>query len=351
MTLLLIGMKKTILILTLVLGWLVSATAQQANGTYSFLRVTNSARVAALGGLPLPLDDSDIQLSTFNPATIDSAMSNKLGLSYVDYYSDINLITAQYARRFDKLGNFAATVQYHNYGHFDETSEGGIVTGDFSSSDYSVNLGWGRRLTPKWSIGAVLKYAGLQYEHYSAGALAVDVAGIYRTKNDWLLSLSARNIGTQLFNNFDSRHCPLPFSLDFGASHRLEHMPLTIMLWYDDIQQWNKIMMTPTYKEQHTDPITGDYSPEKGVSRFIRNLACHFVVGGELNIGKNIVLRSAFNYGKRYLMNVPEARTMVGFSAGLAVKIKMFEISYARSRDNITLSPNYLSITMDLNKF
>ena len=118
-------MKRTILILTLVLGWMACATAQQANGTYSFLRATNSARVAALGGLPLPVLDSDIQFSTFNPAAIDADMSNKLGLSYVDYFTDINFGTVQYARYFEKVGAFAATVQFHNYGHFDETSEGG----------------------------------------------------------------------------------------------------------------------------------------------------------------------------------------------------------------------------------
>ena len=344
-------MKRTILILTLVLGWMAFATAQQANGTYSFLRATNSARVAALGGLPLPMLDSDIQLSTFNPAAIDADMSNKLGLSYVDYYTDINFGTAQYARYFEKVGAFAATVQFHNYGHFDETSEGGKPTGEFTASDYSVNIGWGRRLSPHWSIGASLKYAGLQYERYAAGALAVDVAGMYHTDGGWIFSLNARNIGTQLFNTFDTRHCPLPFSIDFGASRRLEHLPLTIMLWYDDIQKWNKIMESPTYIEKHTDPLTGEYTPEKGIARFARNLACHLVIGGELYLGKNIVLRTAFNYGQRYAMDVPTARTLVGFSAGLAVKIKMFEISYARSRNSIVMSPNYLTITMDLNKF
>ena len=329
----------------------VGALAQQANGTYSFLRATNSARVAALGGLPLPMNDNDIQLSTFNPAAISEGMNNQLGLSYVDYFTDINFATLQYAHTFDKIGSFAATVQYHNYGHFDETSEGGLVTGEFSSNDFSVNLGWGRRLSPNWSIGAAIKYAGLQYDIYHAGAMAVDVGGMYYSDNGWIFSLNARNIGTQLFNNFDTQHCPLPFSLDFGASRRLEHLPITVMLWYDDIQKWNKIMETPIYVEQHTDPLTGVYSPEKSVSRFVRNLACHFVIGGELTLGKNIVLRSAFNYGQRFAMNVPENRTLVGFSAGLGVKIKMFEISYARSRDNITASPNYLTITMDLNKF
>ena len=341
--------KFIITLLTLMMA--AGVTAQESRGTYSFLRTTNSARVAALGGLPLPIYDDDIQLSTFNPATIGEGMSNKLGLSYVDYYTDINFATLQYARTFNALGSFAATVQYHNYGHFDETSESGVVTGDFGCSDFSVNLGWGRQLTPNWSIGAALKYAGLQYESYSAGALAVDVAGMYHSDNGWIFSLNARNIGTQLFNNINADHDPLPFSLDLGASRKLEHLPVTVMLWFDDLQHWNKFVMTPTYIEKHTNPITGELEPEGAVARFARNAACHFVLGGELALSKNIVLRSAFNYGERYTMDVPQSRTLVGFSAGVAVKVKMFEISYARARDNITVAPNYLTITLDLNKF
>lgn len=328
----------------------VGVSAQQSNGTYSFLRATNSARVAALGGLPLPVYDDDIQTSTFNPATIGEGMHNKLGLSYVDYFTDINFATAQYSRTFDEIGSFAATVQYHNYGHFSEASEGGIVMGEFSSNDFSVNIGWGRQLSPHWSIGATFKYAGLQYESYAAGAIATDVAGMYHADNGWVFSLNARNIGVQLFNNIDAGNSPLPFSLDFGASRKLDHLPVTVMLWYDDIQHWNKLMMTPLYIEQHTNALTGEVVLENKVARFARNLFCHVVIGGELTLGKNIVLRSAFDYGQRYAMNVPQARTLVGFSAGVAVKIKMFEISYARSRSSI-MSPNYLTISMDLNKF
>lgn len=335
----------------LVLLMTVRVSAQENNGTYAFLKATNSARVAALGGLPLPLYDDDVQLSAFNPAAIGEGMHNKLGLSYVDYYTDINFATLQYARTFSNIGSFAAMVQYHNYGHFDETSEGGVIVSDFSCSDFSVNLGWGRKLTPHWNIGAALKYAGIQYESYSAGAIAVDVAGMYHTNDGWTFSLTARNIGTQLFNNFDYRRCRLPFSMDFGASRKLEHLPLTIMLWYDDIQHWNKFVMTPIYIAKHTNPLTGEFEPESKVTQFARNFFCHVVVGGELTIGKNVVLRSAFNYGQRNVMDVPQKRTLVGFSAGLAVKIKMFEISYARSRNSIVASPNYLTITMDLNKF
>lgn len=345
-------MKRNYLILTVLLvGMTALATAQQANGTYSFLKATNATRVAALGGLPLPLVDGDIQLSTYNPATIDSTMHNKLGLSYVDYYADINFGTVQYSRTFKKLGSFAATVQFHNYGKFTETSESGTQLGEFTSSHYSITLGWGRRLTPHWSIGAALKYAGIQNEAYASGALAVDVAGLYHTNSGWVFSLTARNMGVQLFNDFDNNACPLPFSLDFGVSRRLNHLPLTLMVWYDDIQKWNKLFEDPLDLDGNINPITGEVTKPSPVGRFVKNLACHLVIGGELRLGKNLALRAAYDYGQRYYMDVPSGRTLVGFSAGFAVKIKMFEISYSRSRRSIQTSPNYLTVTVDLNQF
>ena len=343
-------MRKNIIIV-LVFLMTIGAFAQQTNGTYSFLCAPSSARVAALGGLPLPLSDGDLEVSTFNPSAIDASMHNKLSLSYVDYFADINFVTAQYSRTFEKVGSFVGTVQYFNYGRFSETTEGGMQTGEFSCSDYAATIGWGRHLTPNWSIGAAFKYAGHQYETYAGGAVAVDVAGGYLAPSGWQFMLAARNIGGELFNNYDGNRGRMPFSMDFGASKKLDHLPLTVMLWYDDIQKWNKVLETPLYIEQHTDPLTGEYQPEGAVSRFAKNLMCHFVVGGELALGKNIVLRTAFDYGQRYAMDVPQRRTLVGFSAGLAVKVKMFEISYARSRQAITSSPNFLTITVDLNKF
>jgi hypothetical protein len=343
-------MKKAILIqLALCMGLAVSA--QQPNGTFSFLKATNSARVASLGGLPLPMADGDIQASTFNPSVIGEDMNNRLGLSYVDYYTDINFVTAQYARTFEQLGSFAATVQFHSYGKFDETSESSVAMGTFTCSDYSVNIGWGRRLTPHWSIGAALKYAGLQYESYAAGALAVDLAGNYRSDNGWTFSLTSRNMGTQLFSNYESVASPLPFALDLGASKKLEHLPVTLMFWYDDIQRWNKLFEDPLDLAGNIDPFTGELKPENKVRRFARNLACHVVFGAEAHLGKNIVLRASYNYCQRYAMEVPDDLTMVGFAAGVGVKIKMFEISYARSRQSVQNAPNYLTVTMNLNEF
>lgn len=328
-----------------------TSQAQVYNGTYRALSDANSARVVALGGLPLPMHDGDLQTACFNPSSICPSMNNQLAVSYVgDFNLGTNYATAQYSHTFNKVGSFAASVQYYNYGNMNYASEGGSVDGTFNVSDYAVTLGWGRELTDKWSIGANLKYAGLQYETYRAGALAVDVAGTYWSYSNWAFTLAARNIGYQLFNNFEARNVKLPFSVDFIASKKLDHLPLTIVIGYNDIQQWNKIY-TDTIVSPNHDPLTGEVKEKSKVGQFMTNLACHLIVGGEFEIGKNLVLRASYNFGNHYNMDVPEARTLVGFSAGFGVKIKMFQIDYALSRNNIVGSPHFLTLRVDLSKF
>ena len=327
--------------------------AQVTNGTFRALTDANSARVVALGGLPLPVHDGDLQTAVFNPSAISPEMNNQMTLSYVgDFNLGTNFATAQFSHTFEHLGSLAASVQYYNYGNMQYASESGYTDGStFNVSDYAITIGWGRELTDKWSIGANLKYAGLQYESGRAGALGVDVAATYWSYSNWAFTLAARNIGRQLYCRemyLDNKW--LPFSLDFMASKKLDHLPLTIIMGYKDIQHWNKLYYDPLDLAGYYDPITGDYKEPSKVSRFFTNLGCHLVVGGELALGKNLVLRASYNYETYRNMGVPKKRSLVGFSAGFGVKIKAFQLDYARSRNNIVGSPNFLTLRVDLSK-
>ena len=324
------------------------------NGTYRALTDANSARVVALGGLPLPMHDGDLQTVVFNPSSISPNMNDHLAFSYVgDFNVGTHFATAQYSHTFDKVGSFAASVQYYNYGNMLYANEDGSTDGStFNVSDYAITIGWGRELTDRWSIGANLKYAGLQYETGSAGALGVDVAATYWSYTDWALTLAARNIGRQVFSkelNIEDKW--LPFTLDFMASKKLNHLPLTIIMGYKDIQHWNKLYSDPLDLAGYYNPVTGEYEEPSKAAKFFTNLACHLVIGGEVAIGKNLFVRASYNYETYRTLTVPEKRTLVGFSAGFGVKIKMFQLDYAISRNNIIGAPHFLTLRVDLSKF
>ena len=350
-------MKRFVTIITcLIMTFAVTnGFAQTYKGLFSQLSDAHSARNVALGGVVLPMHDGDLQTVTLNPSSICPAMDNQIALSYVgDFKTGTNYISAQYSRTFDEIGSFAATVQYDNYGSFAYASESGHTDGTtFNVSDYVVTLGWGRELTDKWSIGANLKYAGIQYETSHGGALGVDVAATYWAYSNWAFTLAGRNIGHQLFYTGTANNEKwLPFSLDFTASKKLDHLPLTVVMGYHDIQRWNlAVDEDPLHLYDSYDPITGDYTTPSKVSQFFDDLGCHLVLGGELELGKNLMLRAAYNYNTHNKMDVPLKRTLVGFSAGFGVKIKAFQIDYAYSRGNIVGSPHFLSLRLDLSKF
>jgi hypothetical protein len=163
------------------------------------LELPNSARIASMGGNFLTVYDDDITLTLANPSLINEKVNNQLGLSFVDYYTDVNYGFAQYGRDFQKVGSFVGTMQFINYGTFDEADESGQRYGTFTAGEYALNVGWGRPLAPRWSIGANYK---LIYSHFyddNSFGMAVDVAGSYHSENNnFTASLLLKNIGFQV---------------------------------------------------------------------------------------------------------------------------------------------------------
>ncbi|MCQ2317881.1 MAG: type IX secretion system protein PorQ [Bacteroidales bacterium] len=346
--------RKLSLMLSMLMLLAIDIQGQTTKGTYSFMDVTNSARVAALGGTMLPIyDTTDVQLAIYNPSVIDKGMHNALALSYVNYYAGMNFATVQYSRTFRKAGSFAATVQYHNYGTMNYADATGTLTGGtFTPSDYLFTIGWGRRLTPRWSIGANVKFGGIQHEAYKTFAVAADVALHYHSKSGWMMTVGARNAGVETFDNIPGNvRNKLPFHLSAGVAKRLEHLPFLISIMYDDIQSWKRTYDDPLDLEGNYDPISGEYRKKSAVGEFADNFMRHIVFGGELYVGKHVVLRLGFNYGRRQDLKTPTKKGMCGFSYGVGINIWKFTINYSRSEMHIYGSPNYVTITTNLDRF
>ena len=345
--------KKLLPIIVLMM-FVVELQGQTTKGAYSFLDMTSSARVAALGNTALSIYDNDIELAAYNPSLINIEMDRDVALSYVNYYADINFGMLQYGHHFPHMhdwGAFAITLQYYGYGKMKYADEQGNVDGStFGASDYNIMFGWGRQLTPHWSIGANVKFAGLQYEHYNTFAIAADVAGSYRTDNGWMMSLTARNIGYELYSDFESRN-ELPFHLSAGVSKRLEHVPFLFNISYENIQKWDLSYDDPLDLEGNYDPITGTKKEKSDAAKFADNLMRHIVIGGEIYIGKNLVLRAAYNYGMRQNLKTPTAKGLCGFSYGFGIKIWELSINYSRSEMHIYGSPNYFTLSTNLYRF
>ncbi|HMM12075.1 MAG TPA: type IX secretion system protein PorQ [Bacteroidales bacterium] len=339
------------LIALLVLSSLSGHAQIGGRGTYSYLETILPARLAALGGTPQTGVDNDIQFTQYNPALINPLMHNQISLAFVDYFADVKFSNLQYSRTHDKLGSFTGSLQYHNYGKFDYADESGQRDGTFGAADYALMLGWGRRLDSNFSIGAQVKWAVSQYESYTSFGMAVDVAGIYHSPEGWQLALVARNIGSELKSFLPGHASTMPFSMSLAFSQRLEHLPLRFYVVYDHLQQWDLTYTDPIDLKGLTDPITGKRNERKGIEKTADQLMRHIVIGGELSIGRNLNLRGSYNYRRRQEMLIPEKPALVGFAWGVGIKVSKFSIDYSRATFHVVGSPNYLTVSTNLDAF
>jgi hypothetical protein len=113
--------KLIILIALLVFVYPVAFGQVGGENTYEFLNLTNSARMAALGGNQVAINDStDLNVSYNNPSLLMHGMKNMLALNYVSYFAGINYGYVAYSCETPLPGNFAVGMHYINYGQFTE---------------------------------------------------------------------------------------------------------------------------------------------------------------------------------------------------------------------------------------
>jgi hypothetical protein len=336
-----------------ILTFLTISSFAQLGGKYgyTFLEQPLSARISALGDNQISVNDNDINAGFVNPSLINPGIDNNLALNYVNFFSGINYGSVQYSKTFNKVGSFMGSIQFMDYGTFDYADEAGNRGGSFGASDFAFNLGWGRQLDSSFSIGATAKLIYAFYEGYSSFGFAVDVAGTYLSKTGWSMSVVASNLGMQLTTFTSGTRDPLPFNLQYALSKRLKHVPFRFTFIYNHIEKWDLTYNDPANPSGGTDPITGDPIEKSGASQFADQFMRHIVLGGEIYIGKNLVLRGGYNYRRRQEGKINEKPGMAGFSWGLGVRIYKFKINYARSTYNLVGSPNYLSLVFGISSF
>lgn len=331
----------------------VRISSQPGGKIFQFLENTNSARVAALGGKSVAISDDDLNLPFHNPSLLKQSMHNHLVLNYVDYFAGINYGYVSYSRSYKNIGNFAAGIHYLNYGKFIGADESGIKTSEFRAADYAVNLIYSRQLDSLFTIGVNLKPIYSDLESYNSLAIALD-AGITYYNTDKLFSASfvLKNIGTQItkyYPNGDKE--PLPFEIQLGVAQKLKYAPLGIYIVAEHLEKFDLTYKTKEEKASEADPFTGEEIKEDKLNTFIDKFMRHIIIGTEIFITDNFMLRFGFNYRRRVEMMVDARPGTVGFSWGVGIKIAKFHLSYARQTYHLAGAPNHFSLSMNLSEF
>jgi len=316
--------------------------------TYDFLNLTQSARIAAIGSNFLPVRDHDVTLALSNPSIISPEMHKNLSLGYVAY-PGINYGSVTYSHTFSKAGSFIGAIQYVNYGKFQRYDEAETHLGEFSANEMALAVGWGRQLSPHFSIGANGKLIYSQLDSYNSLGIAVDVAGSYFTlDNGFTATLIGRNIGSQIIPYTAGNYEPLPFELQIGLAQQLKHIPVRFYQLFTNLQRWDLSYTDPNNPDNQADPITGETEEKSGISKFADNLMRHIVLGGEVTIAKVFSLRLGYNYLKRQEMKLYTKSGLAGFSLGVGLRIKMFSISYTYVKYQPgKYNPNYFTLAVN----
>lgn len=345
-------MKKLFLIV-LLLCTFVGFTQIGGTNTYEFLNIPVSARVGALGGNVIAVDDNDPTFSLANPSLLNSEMSGMVTFSYLNYFADINQGYFSYVRDFKKLGTFSAGIKYISYGEFLETDEGGNEFGTFSASEYAVIFGWSKQIDSTFSVGANLKpiYSSF-YSYYSAG-IAADVSATYTNQQKgFTAAMVVKNMGTQFLTYADGGDRePLPFEIQAGISKKFKHVPFRLSVDMIQLQNWNLSFNDSLIETNNNENLSDEQKAERNQTSFLNETFRHLVFGGEFVPSKTFMLRFGFNFKRRQELALDNKPGLVGFSWGFGFRVKKFHISYGSARYHLAGSSNHFTITTNLSEY
>ncbi len=286
-------MKNIKIVVVLLVGIVTQVLGQN---TYDFLRLDSSPRAAALAGAYVAIAD-DPNIVFYNPAGITNIESIPISFSFMKYLVDINSISVASTFNIAGIGKFASSLQYINYGDFEERDESGNKLGSFNPSDLAFTLAYGNSFNENLRYGVGLKLIYSSIADYTSLGVAGDFGIQYSLpKNGWNFGLSILNVGNQLtyYNQVSEE---LPTSVQLGATKKLEHMPLQFFFAFTRLNDDNRFK--------------------------------YFNIGAEFTLSKIIQLRFGYDNIKRDELKVASSAGLGGFSFGVGIDVKGYDVDYA----------------------
>lgn len=347
------GMTLIRSVFTAAFSLAVSIGLAQLGGQSSFavLDIPSSARVAALGGNNIAVQDADVNLGFYNPALLNKEMERQFALSYLRWFNkaDINIGYFGYAHHFDSVkttvsGNF----QFVDYGKFRRTDDTGTDLGEFTAGEYAVQIGAARPIDSLFTVGVNAKVLFSQLEEYTSTAVAMDVGGVYH-KPGGLLTIAAmlRNIGYQTSTFTDERE-DMPFQVQLGTTYKFRHAPFRLGVMLENLQKWDLTYDDPNARV-NIDPTTGEVIEEKVT--FMDKALLHVVGNVEVMLGKNFHLRFGYNYRRRQELKVEDKPGIAGISFGAGIRVAKIHVSYGYAQYNLAGASNSFTVAVRLNDF
>lgn len=199
-------MRKILVILVAVL-LATTASAQLSkvgSAGAQFLKIDVGSRYQAMGGAGVSTA-GDVYSMYWNPAGLVNIESSQLSFTNVNWVLDISLNYVAYARYFEDVGVFGASVTVLSMDDqqiYDYDSDMGDNPGTgnyFSASSYSAGITFARRLTTRFSFGATIKYVTEKIHLENASGWAFDLGTQLETGfKNLRIGMSITNMGADM---------------------------------------------------------------------------------------------------------------------------------------------------------
>ncbi|WP_227625475.1 type IX secretion system protein PorQ [Geofilum rubicundum] len=323
-----------------------SGQAQRGGeSTFGLLHLTQSAKMASLGGNQVGLAGNDLAMLLHNPAILDSSFSQQVSMSYVPYMADISYGFGGIAWHFDQAGTFALGFHHIGHGDFIAAEESGLITGSFTAGESMVQLSYSRPLSPRLTAGLSIKPVFSRIEAYHSWGIATDLGLFYKSMDQlFQAGITLRNYGRQLTAYDNAPLETLPADLQVGLSQKLEHAPFRFSLTAQDLFSGSLQYTLPESEQGASNTFLEEDNTFEKVAR-------HLAIGVEFVPSGNFYVAGGINPRRRAELKMANKPSTVGFTWGFGIKIYKFNFSYGSGRYHLGGTSNHFSITTNLSAF
>jgi hypothetical protein len=335
-------------LVVLFLSYPLSGQTLGGNSAFNFTKLSTSAQLSALGSINISNISSDASLTFHNPSLLSKEMDQQLQLSFNSLYADIKNYSGAYVYHYEPWQtNFAAGVQFLNYGAITQTDASGNSFGSLRPTDYVIQLSASRKYLLKWQYGASVKFIHSNYGQYRSSAIAIDLAVLYYdTLKKIQASFVLKNMGTQIKKYAGSRADDLPFDVQIGITKRLANLPLQLSATAHHLHRFDILYNDTAFNNQN------GWSSNNSKSFTIDKLFRHFVFSAQFFISDKLELSAGYHHLKRKELSITNSPNgLTGFSYGLGVLLKKIQIRYARNQYQNNTGYHQLGLNLPLDKW
>jgi long-subunit fatty acid transport protein len=218
-----------IVFLTAAVAWTQSKTGTTVG---QFLLIEPSARIAGMGNAGVTVGGG-IQAAYYNPAAIGLVDGSGLEVTHSPWLADITYDYVGGTLNLGTFGTLFGSVTSLNSGEIDvRTVAQPLGTGErYSVTDLAFGLGYGRKVSDRFSIGIQGMFLQETIWHSSMSAFALNIGTLYRISEEGLrIGASLSNWGTRA--KFDGRDLRILYDQNTAAHG--DNPALPAALYTDD---------------------------------------------------------------------------------------------------------------------